>query len=292
MDSILLTFFNQTLAHPLLDPVMVSLTVAGLALLPALGLILTLQPGRRRAGLAILVTLAVALLLTMLFQYLALRPRPAGVRLLLPTPNFPAYPSGHAALAFGTALVLGLSYRQLRWWLAGLLGAGLIALSRLYLGHHYPSDLLGGAILGAAVGAACYGLIVLRPAGLSTWQWLLWPQIALALLVTQMAYLDILPLHLLAIPYIDKFLHFLLIGSIAFWLNIWFRGRTVSLFRWAVPLALLIPLTIALLEEGAQLYSPLRTAALTDLLSDLAGLLFFWWLSQKLIRGELKPAVK
>jgi undecaprenyl-diphosphatase len=292
MDSILLTFFNQTLAHPLLDPVMVSLTLAGLALLPALGLILTLQPGRRRVGLAILISLAVALLLTMLFQYLALRPRPVGVRLLLRTPNFPAYPSGHAALAFGTALVLGLSYRQLHWWMAGLSGAGLIALSRLYLGHHYPSDLLGGAILGAAVGAACYGLIVTQPAGLSTWQWLLWPQIALALLVTQMAYLGILPLRLLAIPYIDKFLHFLLIGSIAFWLNIWFRGRTVSLFRWAVPLALLIPLTIALLEEGAQLYSPLRTADLTDLLSDLAGLLFFWWLSQKLIRGELKLATK
>lgn len=292
MDSILLTFFNLTLAHPLLDPVMVSLTIVGLALLPALGVIMLLQPGQRRAGLAILVSLVVAFLLTMLFQYLAWRPRPAAVRLLLPAPNFPAYPSGHAALAFGTALVLSLRCRRWRWWATTLLGAGLIALSRLYLGHHYPSDLLGGAILGAAVGAACYGLIIVRPAGLSAWQWLLWPQIALALLVTQMAYLDILPLHLLAIPYTDKFLHFLLIGSIAFWLNIWFRGRTVSMFRWAVPLALLIPLTIALLEEGAQLYSPLRTADLTDLLSDLAGLLFFWWLSQRLIRRELTPSVK
>jgi membrane-associated phospholipid phosphatase len=292
MDSTLLTFFNQTLAHPLLDPVMVSLTVAGLALLPTLGVILTLKSGHRRVGLAILVSLAAALLLTMLFQFLALRPRPAAVRLLLPAPNFPAYPSGHAALAFGTALVLGLRYRRWRRWVATLLGAGLIALSRLYLGHHYPSDVLGGAILGAAVGAACYGLIVIRPAGLSTWQWLLWPQIALALLVTQMAYLDILPLRLLAIPYIDKFLHFLLIGSIAFWLNIWFRGRNMSMFHWAVPLAILIPLTIALLEEAAQLYSPLRTADLTDLLSDLVGLLFFWWLSQKMIRGELKLPVK
>jgi VanZ family protein len=102
-----------------------------------------------------------------------------------------------------------------------------------------------------------------------------------------MAYLDILPLWALRWPLADKILHFLLIGSIAFWLNIWFRGRTVPLLRWAVPLALLIPLTIALLEEGAQLYSPLRTADLTDLLSDLAGLLFFWGLSQKMIRAEL-----
>jgi len=287
MDSTLLNFFNQTLAHPLLDPVMVGLTIVGLALLPAVGVILLLQSGLRRVGLAILMSLALAFLLTMLFQFLALRPRPEAVRLLLPTPNFPAYPSGHAALAFGTALVLGLSYRRLRWWLAVLIGAGLIGLSRLYLGHHYPSDILGGAILGATVGAACYGLIVARSSGLSTWQWLLWPQIALALLVTQMAYLGILPLHLLMIPFTDKFLHFLLIGSIAFWLNIWLRGRTVPLLNWAVPLALLIPLTIALLEEGAQFYSPLRTADVGDLLSDLAGLLFFWWLSQKMIRAEL-----
>ena len=154
---------------------------------------------------------------------------------------------------------------------------------RVYLGLHYPSDVMGGAILGASVGAAGYGLIVAWPTNRAAWQWLLWPQIALALLVTQMAYLDILPQALLHLPFIDKLLHFLLIGSIAFWLNLWLRGRAVPLIGWYIPLALLLPLTVALLEEGVQVFSPVRTADLGDLLSDLTGLLFFWWLSQKII---------
>ena len=114
MDSTLLIFFNQTLTHPLLDIMMVSLTIGGLGLLPALGLVLLLGPARR-VGLAILVAMAVSLVLTLLFQFLALRPRPDEVRLLLPTPNFPSYPSGHAAAAFSTALVVGLSYRRWLW---------------------------------------------------------------------------------------------------------------------------------------------------------------------------------
>jgi hypothetical protein len=200
---------------------------------------------------------------------------------LLPTPNFPSYPSGHASAAFGGAVILGLTYRKSRWWLIALSGATLIAFSRLYLGLHYPSDILGGAILGAAIGAACYGIFGLpRP----DWRWLLWPQIALALIVTHIAYLNILPLDLLAWPFSDKALHFLLFGAVVFWLNLWFKGRKVGLGLWAIPLAILLPLTIAILEEIAQQFSPVRTADLTDLASDLSGMLFFWWLSNKFIK--------
>jgi hypothetical protein len=297
------------MVHPLLDRLMVGLTIGGFLFLPALGVVL-LKGRERRVGLAILVSLGVGLILTLTFQFLALRPRPEAVRLLLPTPNFPSYPSGHAVAAFGTALILGLSYRRGYWWALALIGASLIALSRVYVGHHYPSDILGGAVLGASVGAACFGLMVgythaggggpqsswpglatttqtdklpAKP-GLWQWRWLLWLQVAIALIVTQMAYLDLLPLALLRWPLSDKVLHFLLVGSIAFWLNLWLRGRTLTIRSWPIPLALLIPLNLALLEEGIQFFSPLRSADLGDLLSDLAGLLFFWWLSQKLIK--------
>jgi len=303
IDFTLFTFFNQTLAYPWLDPVMIGLTLAGFASLPVLGVILLI--GReRKVGLTILVGLAVSLLFTLLLQFSTLRPRPEAVRLLLPTPNFPSYPSGHAAAAFCTAVVVGLSYRRLHWWGLALAGAGLIAFSRVYIGHHYPSDILGGAVLGASVGAACYGLIVAHtrsttspPPGLSSeadqkpttgrdrpgWMWLLWPQIAIAVIVSHMAYLSILPTQVLQWPLVDKTLHFLLIGSIAFWLNLWLRGRTIKVGSWAIPLALLIPFSLALLEEGVQFFSPVRSADLFDLLSDLAGLMFFWWLSQKLL---------
>lgn len=288
MDLIILTFLNQTLSHPLLDSLMVGLSTGGLALLPLGGLVL-LAGRNRKLGLAILASLAAALAFALVFQGLALRPRPNAVRLLLPTPGFPSFPSGHAAMAFAAATVVGLYSRQARGWAASLVAATLIGLSRVYLGLHYPSDIVAGAILGAGVGAAGYGLVVARQAGPLAWKWLLWPQIALALVITQMAYLDLLPLHLLRWPLADKVLHFLLIGSIAFWLNLWWKGRSVPVWGWAIPLALVVPLLVALLEELAQQLSPLRTADITDLLSDLAGLAVFWWLSQKLLRAY-RPA--
>ena len=287
MDLVLLTFFNQTVAHPILDGLMITLTTAGFAVLPVLGLVFLFPRQQRRVGLAILAALIVSLGLTLVFQHLALRPRPQAVRLVLTQPNFPSFPSGHAAGAFGVALVLMLAYHHARWGLVALVGASLIAFSRVYLGQHYPSDILGGTVLGAATGAACYGVIVARRPGQLAWQWLVWLQIAVALVVTQMAYLDVLPGHLLRWPFADKVFHFLLIGSIAFWLNLWLNGRRMPLGSWSVPLALLIPFGIALLEEGIQYFSPVRSASFSDLISDLAGLVFFWWLSQIVINKRV-----
>ena len=283
IDQLLLAFFNQTLAHPLLDLVMVGLTFGGLVLWPSLGVVLIFSR-QRKVGLAILAALAASLALTFVFQYLALRPRPEGVRLLFPTPNFPSYPSGHAATAFAAALVLALTYRQWRWGVLALAGASLIALSRVYLGYHYPSDIVGGAVLGAGAGAASYGFIVARPSNQLRWRWLLWPQVGVVAVITQMAYLDILPLRLLAWPMADKVFHFILFGLVVFWLSLWLEGRMLQLGRWFIPLALLLPLLIASVEEVAQHWSPLRTASLKDWLSDLAGMLFFWWLSRQVLK--------
>lgn len=281
MDLTLLIFFNRTLAHPILDILMLGLTYGGLALLPGLGVVLIFST-QRKAGLAILAALAASLALVLIFQYLALRPRPEGVRLLFPTPNFPSYPSGHAATAFATALVIALTYRRWRWQVLALSGAGLIALSRVYLGYHYPSDIVGGAILGAGTGAASYGLIVAHRSDQLRWRWLLWPQVGVVAVITQIAYLNLMPWRLLTWPLADKVLHFVLFGLVVFWLSLWLEGRAVQLGRWLTPLALLAPLTIASLEEIAQAWSPHRTTSLEDWLCDLAGMLFFWWLSRRI----------
>lgn len=69
------------------------------------------------------------------------------------SPTFgPSFPSGHAALAFSTASTLALQYK--RWYVAipAYLWAGTVAYSRLYLGKHYPSDVLAGAAIGTASG--------------------------------------------------------------------------------------------------------------------------------------------
>ena len=62
------------------------------------------------------------------------------------------YPSSHAAVAFALAAVLVPAlprrWRPLAWSLAAVVG-----LARLYVGVHWPADVVGGALLGIAVGS-------------------------------------------------------------------------------------------------------------------------------------------
>lgn len=286
MDLWLLHLNNQTLAHPWLDLLMVGLTVYAFRLLPGIGIIYLLRR-QYRLGWTILATFCLALLLTFVFYYLGLRLRPYGVRLILPQPDYPSFPSGHAATSFAVATVLALVYRQR--WLQGLvmLVAALIAYSRIYLGHHYPSDVLAGMILGMAVGALGYGVGIAQGNRLERWRWLLWPQAAVVFLVTQMAYLNILPVHLLAWPFADKVLHFFLFGLVVFWLNLWLHDKRIDIGSWATaPVAVVLPFTFALAEELMQHFSPLRTLDPTDLASDLLGMICFWWLSQRVLAAS------
>lgn len=287
MDTQILHFFNHELANPLLDVVMVLVSTAGLALLPAITLQIWLRGNRREAS-ALFSALALALFFTLLFQFLALRPRPGDVRLLLAQPPFPSFPSGHAAAVSAVAAVLILRRRTLAASFVATLGVVLISLSRLYLGQHYPTDVAAGIGLGAAVGAACYGWFVPDKELPNRLRWLLFPQIAVAVLVSMMAYMDLLPLNLLQTHYIDKVLHFLLWGSLAFWLNLWLQDRRWLLAQRSLPLAICVPFSIALIEEGFQSLSPLRTADVRDLTADLLGLICFWWLSHWLLRRDRK----
>ena len=101
------------------------------------------------------------------------------------------------------------------------------------------------------------------------------------IVVSQAAYMDRLPLAVLTLSHLDKLLHFLLFGSVVFWLNLWLAGRPSASWRLAgLPAALVVPFGLAVLEEGAQSFSSVRSAGLDDLAADLAGMPLFWWLSQ------------
>jgi undecaprenyl-diphosphatase len=68
--------------------------------------------------------------------------------------------SGHAANAFALATFLSLLYRR-RWVIAGMMcWAALVSYSRIYLGVHYPGDVLCGALLGTFLAWSIY--LILR----------------------------------------------------------------------------------------------------------------------------------
>lgn len=121
-------------------------------LLGAAGAILA-GPGERRARwLRGVRAVAVSFALNTTLKLIVRRPRPAldGLPPLTPTVSALSFPSAHATTSFAAAR----GYR-------GLLPAGILyglaagyALSRPYLGVHYPSDVLFGALLGTGLGAA------------------------------------------------------------------------------------------------------------------------------------------
>lgn len=61
-----------------------------------------------------------------------------------------SFPSGHAAIAFALSYIMGKMDRKRKAFYYLL--AILISFSRIYLGKHYPSDVVGGAIVGMLIG--------------------------------------------------------------------------------------------------------------------------------------------
>ena len=122
----------------------------------ALGLALLLFGGKHRStGAQVLLALLLSVILCNLILKNAVgRIRPFELKpvldLLVGRPGDPSFPSGHTSASFAAAVVLWRS-RCRGWWAAvGL--AFLIAASRLYLYVHFPTDVLGGLVIGSLCG--------------------------------------------------------------------------------------------------------------------------------------------
>jgi glycosyltransferase involved in cell wall biosynthesis/membrane-associated phospholipid phosphatase len=138
------------------------LFVAGLALLIIAGLVFR----RRRlvvAGAFALASAGVGLAVAWVVAQAVDRPRPfvahRAIHAFLPHAADASFPSDHvtAAFAIGSALVLRLGFR----WTPVLVAAALLAVARVVVGVHYPSDVVAGALIGTAAAVAVY-LVVPR----------------------------------------------------------------------------------------------------------------------------------
>lgn len=155
-DKALLYLFNKDIKNPVFDFLFPLITRLGeiVVVLPLCILIFILDKknGKRTAGLlaaAYLLSRAAALILKVMTQ----RPRPFLVYPdlhVLGTATFSSFPSAHAILVTALAFVLAKKHPDWQWWL--WIAVGLVGVSRMYMGLHYPTDVAAGIIIGLAIG--------------------------------------------------------------------------------------------------------------------------------------------
>lgn len=157
----------QTLHTPFLDKIMVFITRLGDAgiIWIVMSLVLLLIPKTRKSGVIMVAALIVDVLLcNVVLKNLVARTRPydvnTGVQLLVARLHDYSFPSGHTAASFASVAALYLAGEK-KLWKPVLVLACLIATSRLYLYVHYPTDVLGGILVGVVSGYLGYRIIKL-----------------------------------------------------------------------------------------------------------------------------------
>lgn len=144
----------QNLHNPILDKLMTAVSSLGDAGWIWIVLTLFFLCTKKYRSMGIL--MAVSLILDMIFTNMFLKPmiarqRPCWVNdtveLISRVPKDYSFPSGHTAASFAAATAMYIRNKKIGT--AALVLGSLIGFSRLYLYVHFPTDVLGGALLGA-----------------------------------------------------------------------------------------------------------------------------------------------
>lgn len=163
IDASLLLYLQENIRNPILTKVLVFITTLGNGgfIFILLGALLLVFKKTRKHGILYSLALIFNLLLTnLVLKNLFMRPRPYavidGLTILINPPHGYSFPSGHTSAAFCLAMIL--FFINKRASVVAFVFAVLMGFSRMYTGVHYPSDVLGGALVGV-VAALIVGLV-------------------------------------------------------------------------------------------------------------------------------------
>lgn len=117
-----------------------------------LSILLVIPQRTRKIGITALAALLIGALITnVALKNLVARIRPYevvdGLKLIIERQHDYSFPSGHTCASFAAALVY-YKMGPRKWGIPAVVLASLIAFSRLYVGVHYPSDVIGGLLIG------------------------------------------------------------------------------------------------------------------------------------------------
>jgi undecaprenyl-diphosphatase len=162
IDRTVFYFINRDCQNAVLDLLMPYITrMGGGIFILGLALVLLLAKDRnvKISGILLLAGQTLVYYVIYFIKQTVGRPRPyvvlPDVNLLVPTGGF-SFPSHHSATAFMAAVVLASCFKK-RWYVF-YVAAALVALSRVYIGVHYPVDIIVGGCLGAILGYALVSL--------------------------------------------------------------------------------------------------------------------------------------
>jgi membrane-associated phospholipid phosphatase len=162
MEADILLWIQNNIRNDVLTPIFKFITTLGNAgviwIVLSVGLLIP-KKTRRVGALALVSLVFSALIDNVILKNVVARTRPydviEGLTSLVGAQKDYSFPSGHTGSAFAAAVVMFLGLPK-KCGIPILVFACLMGLSRLYVGVHYPSDVLGGALIGTGIALFTY----------------------------------------------------------------------------------------------------------------------------------------